>query len=86
MLSLNAMIAGAGLFFLLITAVEGGPPIRGPLDYIWYVGPMLWIPAPLIIMGLRKWFCRQALVVQYGLIALTVCWLIAIGVSLIISL
>lgn len=81
-LILNAMVAGAGLFFLLITTVEGGPPIYELFGYLWYYGAMVWIPTPLIILSLRKWFCRQRAMVQYAIIGLSLVWLCLLSGSL----
>ena len=84
-LCLNAMVAGAGLFFLLLTIVAGGPPSNDFMEYLWYFGPMAWIPVPLILFGVRKWFCRSSTTVQYIMLALSLCWLCLLGAALLLT-
>lgn len=85
-LCLNAMIAGAGVFFLLISIAAGGPPLDEALEYFWYFAAMAWIPAPLIIFALRRWFCRQAHGVQRACVVLSVIWIIFLGLSLLATI
>ena len=84
-LILNAMIAGAGVFFLLITISSGGPGTSEFFEFFWYFAAMAWIPTPLIILGFRKWLCSRSSEVQYILLGLSVVWLIVLGLSLLSS-
>lgn len=84
-LCINAMIAGAGLLLLSFTTAQSLQPLDG-LEYIWWIGPMVWVPTPLIILGLRKWFCRQSKTLQYTAVWLSLCWLLVIGGSLLLTI
>ena len=81
-LCLNAMIAGMGVFFLTATLVQDGPDFDEFYVFIWYLGPMIWIPVPLLLFWLRPVFCKLDARWQYTAIGLTVAWIIAIGVSI----
>lgn len=82
----NAMVAGAGLFFLLITLAEGGPNPQRFLEYLWYTAPILWIPVPIILFGIRRWFCGLKTGVQQTAVVVSIIWIIVWGWSLVYTL
>lgn len=81
-LGLNAMIAGVGLVFILFTFASGPPPLSNPADYVWYVGPMLWIPVPVLVYALRRQFCALRNAMQHTAIVLTLVWMLILGTTI----
>ncbi|MEO0474543.1 MAG: hypothetical protein AAF085_01050 [Planctomycetota bacterium] len=81
-LCLNAMIAGMGLFFLLATLAEEAPRFDTFYVYIWYLGPILWIPVPMLLFGFRSAFCKLKTSWQYVTIALIIGWAVLIAISI----
>ena len=85
-LCLSAMIAGVGMVFILLTIAAGEPPLNEFLDYVWYIGPMAWIPAPIALFFLRRPFCRMPSHFQYAVIAVTLICMVVLGSALVISM
>ena len=85
-LCLSAMIAGIGVVFALLGFVAGEPPPGGMMTLFWFYVPMLWIPAPLILFGLRSRFCRMQTSLQYLVVGLIAVLLVIIGVTMLMSL
>ena len=82
-LTANAMVAGIGAIFLLIALGGGYPPEPGEdLAFIWFYGPMLWIPAPVILLRLRKKFCGINPRAQNVVAGLSILWFVLIGLLL----
>ena len=72
-LCLNAMIAGVGLFFILISVASGDSPLYYEhYAWLWFLGPIIWMPLPIILFFLRRRFCRLAPGTQYLAIAITI--------------
>jgi hypothetical protein len=84
-LCLNAMVGGAGLFFLLITLNAGGPTFDEFVEYLWYFIAILWIPVPLLILLIRKRFCRWDSYAQNAILGMSVLLILVLGGSLVSS-
>jgi len=85
-LCLSAMLAGIGLVFILLTIASGEPPLYQFWDYIWYIGPMTWIPAPIALFFLRRPFCRMRSGYQYAVIAIALVCMLVFGSALVHSM
>lgn len=82
-LGVNAMIAGIGLFFLLISAATGDVPMYERNAWLWFGGPILWIPLPFVIYFLRRRFCRLASALQYSVIFVALFAMVIFAIALV---